>query len=367
MGDHGSVTNDRQRWHPPFTEVELREMWAYSDGDRTVRAYRWPDGTAESGNWTLVDEASGSVAGVVRAGEFSRRFRPVDVFAEVTGFPTYLGTVPAPDGTALVDLILDRNPFMLANGPHRTARPHVLMVPRRHRDGWSSATAPELAARRTAMTVVADWYRSLDGGHTVFAANDSAPNRDYLRDTEAGSAAAAGRLGDATVRRNPRQEVQHAHLHAFYAEQGETENHESSALAGRTVIAQGRSAFSDALGGDAVFVEAGTADLADAVRVAAQPWGGSYCLYQSGVDGPLWVMPALGPSQDEFNRRLARADGLRAAPDPRLGGAVNLVRPTLADASRRQAAQRAAVEHQASFAAFAADRDVVAARPDARG
>jgi hypothetical protein len=45
------------------------------------------------------------------------------------GFPTYLGTATASDGTALMDLVLDRNPFMLANGPRRTARPNVLMVP----------------------------------------------------------------------------------------------------------------------------------------------------------------------------------------------------------------------------------------------
>ena len=32
------------------------------------------------------------------------------------------------DGTALVDLVLDRNPFMLANGPRRVARPHALML-----------------------------------------------------------------------------------------------------------------------------------------------------------------------------------------------------------------------------------------------
>ena len=92
------------------------------------------------------------------------------------------------------------------------------------------------------------------------------------------------------------------------------------------------------------------------IRIAAQPWGGSYCSYQLGVDGPFWVMPDLGPSQDDFNRRLARADGLQAEPDPRLGGAVNLVRPSLADAGRRQAAQRATVEHRASFEAFLAKR-----------
>jgi hypothetical protein len=334
----------------------MRKMWTYSDGALTAKACRWPAGTAEAGSWALVDQATGHIQGVVRAGEFSRRFRPVDVFADVPGFPTYLGTVNASDGTALVDLVLDRNPFMLANGPRRAARPHTLMVPRSHRDGWSSATAQELAACHTAMTLVAAWYRSLDGGHVVFCANDSAPNLDYLRDVEAASGIPAGSGTDAAVTRNPRQEVQHAHLHAFYAEHGRTENHESSALQGHPVVAQGHRAFSDALSGDAVRVEGDSTRLAANVRVAAQPWGGSYCSYQLGVDGPFWVMPALGPSQDEFNRRLAQADGLQAEPDPKLGGAVNLVRPSLADAGRLHAAQRATAEHRASFETFVARR-----------
>jgi hypothetical protein len=299
---------------------------------------------------------TGNVQDVVPAGEFSPRFRPVDAFADVPGLPTYLGTVTASDGTALVDLVLDRNPFMLANGPRRAARPHALMVPRRHRDGWSCATAQELAAGRTAMTLVAAWYRSLDGGHVVFCANDSAANLDYLRDVGAASGILAGRGSgtDAAVTRNPRQDVQHAHLHAFYAEPGDTENHESSALRGHPVVAAGQRAFRDALGSDAVRVERGSTGLAAEVRAVARPWGGNYCSYQLGVDGPRWVMPALGPSQDEVNRRLARADGLQAAPDPALGGAVNLVRPTLADAGRLQAAQRATADQRASFETFAA-------------
>ena len=293
---------------------------------------------------------------MVPAGEFSRRFRPVDVFADVSGFPTYLGTVTAPDGTALVDLVLDRNPFMLANGPRRAARPHVLMVPRRHRDGWSSATASELAACQTAMTVVAGWYRSLDGGHVVFCANDSAPNLDYLRDVEAATGILASPGPDAAITRNPRQEVQHAHLHAFYAERDGIENHESSALQGHPVVAEGHPAFSAALGRGAVPVARDSTGLADGLRAAAQPWGGNYCSYQLGVDGPLWVMPALGPAQDEVNRRLARADGLEAEPDPELGGAINLVRPSLADTGRLHAAQRATADQRASFETFAAQR-----------
>ncbi len=94
--------------------------------------------------------------------------------------------------------------------------------------------------------------------------------------------------------------------------------------------------------------------LAAGLRAAAQPWGGNYCSCQPGVDGPLWVMPALGPSQDEVIRRLARADGLQAEPDPTLGGAINLVRPSLADAGRLHAAQRATADQRASFETFVA-------------
>jgi hypothetical protein len=350
------VADHPQRWRSPFTQLEMREMWMYSDGARTVMGYRWPGGTAGAGSWVLVDQGTGNVQGVVAAGEFSRRFRPVDVFADVPGLPGYLGTVTAPDGTALVDLVLDRNPFMLANGPRRAARPHVLMVPRRHRDGWSSATAAELAARQTAMALVAGWYRGLDGGHVVFCANDSTPNLDYLRDADAASGILAASGPDGAITRNPRQDVQRAHLHAFYAEHDRTENHESSAVAGHPVIAEGHRAFSAALASDAVQVERDSTSLAAGMGAAAQPWGGNYCSCQLGVGGPLWVMPALGPSQDEVNRRLARADGLQAEPDPKLGGAINLARPSLADTGRRHAAQRATADQQASFEAFAAQR-----------
>ncbi|MGD0606897.1 MAG: hypothetical protein ABSA53_25330, partial [Streptosporangiaceae bacterium] len=309
------------------------------------------------GSWVLVDQGTGNIQGMVPAGEFSRRFAPVDVFADVPGLPAYLGTVTGPEGTALVDLVLDRNPFMLANGPRRAARPHALLVPRSHRDGWSSATASELAARQTAMTLVAAWYRSLDGGHVVFCANDSTPNLDYQRDQEAAAGIPAGRGTGVAIARNPRQDVQHAHLHAFYAEHDGTENHESSALRGHPVVAEGHRAFSAVLGSDAVRAERDSTRFAAAVRGAARPWGGNYCSYQLGVGGPLWVMPASGPAQDEVNRRLARADGLQAEPDPALGGAINLVRPTLADAERLHAAQRATTEQRASFETFVAQRE----------
>jgi hypothetical protein len=354
--EHGGVVDHPERGRSPFTLVEMRGMWTYSDGALTTKGYRWPSGTARAGSWALVDLATGKVQGVVPPGEFSRRFRPADVFADVSGFPTYLGTVTGSDGTPLADLILDRNPFMLANGPRRVARPHALVVPRSHRDGWSSATPQELAARHTAMALVAAWYRSLDGGHVVFCANDSPPNLDYLRDVEVADGTLADSGTDVAIAKNPRQEVQHAHLHAFYAERDETENHESSALKGFPVIAEGYRAFSAALGSDAVRLEPDSTRLAADVRLAARPWGGGYCSYQLGVDGPLWVMPALGPSQDEFNRCLARADGLQAQPDPNLGGAINLVRPTLADPGRHDAAHRATTEQRASFETFLAQR-----------
>ena len=361
MRQHGSVTDQPERRRSPFTQVELRAMWTYSDGDRPVKAYWRPADADRAGSWVLVDPATGDTQGPVPAGEFSRRFRLVDVFADVPGLPTYLGTVTGADGAVLVDLVLDRNPFMLANGPQRAARPHALMVPRQRRDGWSSATAEELAACQVAMTLVAAWYRDLDGGHVVFCANDSAPNLDYQRDLAVSSQVPAGEVPAgrgtaATVTKNPRQEVQHAHLHAFYAERDETENRESSAVTGHPVVAEGHRAFCGTLGGDAVRVDGDAAGRAAGASAAARPWGGSYCSYQLGVDGPFWVMPALGPSQDEFNRRLARADGLQSEPDPKLGGAVNLVRPTLADEERRHEAQRATARQRASFEAFAARR-----------
>jgi len=335
----------------------MRTMWTYTDGARTAKGYWRPGGTAGAGSWVLVDQGTGNIQGMVPAGEFSRRFAPVDVFADVPGLPAYLGTVTGPEGTALVDLVLDRNPFMLANGPRRAARPHALLVPRSHRDGWSSATASELAALQTAMTLVAAWYRSLDGGHVVFCANDSTPNLDYQRDQEAAAGIPAGRGTGVAIARNPRQDVQHAHLHAFYAEHDGTENHESSALRGHPVVAEGHRAFSAVLGSDAVRAERDSTRFAAAVRGAARSWGGNYCSYQLGVGGPLWVMPASGPAQDEVNRRLARADGLQAEPDPALGGAINLVRPTLADAERLHAAQRATTEQRASFETFVAQRE----------
>jgi len=96
----------------------------------------------------------------------------------------------------------------------------------------------------------------------------------------------AGSGTDVAITRNPRQDVQHAHLHAFYAEHGRTENHESSMLQGHRVVAEGHRAFSAVLGSDAVGVERDSARLAAGIRVAAQPWGGNYCSYQLGVDGP---------------------------------------------------------------------------------
>ena len=110
----------------------MRKMWTYSDIALTAKGSWSPGDTARAGNWVLADQATGDVQRVVPAGVFSRRFRPVDVFTDVPGLPTSLGTVTAPDGIALVDLVLDRNPYMLANGPRRAARPHVLMVPRTH-------------------------------------------------------------------------------------------------------------------------------------------------------------------------------------------------------------------------------------------
>src|SRR6201997_579990 len=89
-----------ERGSSPFTQVEMRRLWTYSDGALTAKGYRLPSGTARAGSWILVDQATGNVQGVVPPEEFSRRFRPVDLFADVPGLATYLGAVTASDGTA---------------------------------------------------------------------------------------------------------------------------------------------------------------------------------------------------------------------------------------------------------------------------
>src|SRR6201996_3550690 len=149
------------------------------------------------------------------------------------------------------------------------------MVPRIQRDGWSLATADELAARSAAMTLIADWYRSLDGGHVVFGANDSALNLAYRRDVAVAGGTATASGADVVIIKNPRQEAQHAHLHAFYLEDAPTENHESSAVQGSPVMAEGYRVFSPELGSDAIRVDQDGPAFAASVRAAAQPWGGS--------------------------------------------------------------------------------------------
>jgi hypothetical protein len=133
------------------------------------------------------------------------------------------------------------------------------------------------------MTLVAAWYRSLDGGHVAFCANDSPPNLDYLRDQEAASGAVADSDTAAASPRNPRQEVQHAHLHAFYAEDEETENHESSAVSGHPVLAWGHRAFSDALSGDAVRVDGNDAARRDAAQRAAAQQRAGFRAFAAGL------------------------------------------------------------------------------------
>ena len=70
--DHGSVADYPERWRSPFTQVEMREMWTYSDGARTAEGYWWPGGTARAGSWVLVDQATGNVQPRPESGESGR-------------------------------------------------------------------------------------------------------------------------------------------------------------------------------------------------------------------------------------------------------------------------------------------------------
>jgi hypothetical protein len=115
--EHGGMADHPEPWRSPFSPVEMREMWTYSDGVLTTKGSRWPGRTARAGSWVLVDQATGNVQGVVPPGEFSCRFRPVDVFADVPALPAYLGTLTAPDGTALWIWYLIATPLCWLTGP----------------------------------------------------------------------------------------------------------------------------------------------------------------------------------------------------------------------------------------------------------
>ena len=72
-------------WSPralssPFTQVEMRRLRTYSDGALTVKGHRVPRRYRQGRKLVLVDQATGNVRGVVPPEEFSRRFRPVDLF-----------------------------------------------------------------------------------------------------------------------------------------------------------------------------------------------------------------------------------------------------------------------------------------------
>ena len=69
--EHGSMAHHPEPWRSPFTPVEMRKMWTYSDGTLTAKRYWWLGGTARAGTWVLADQATGNVQGVVPPGEFS--------------------------------------------------------------------------------------------------------------------------------------------------------------------------------------------------------------------------------------------------------------------------------------------------------
>jgi hypothetical protein len=91
---HLVTTSTMRRANADVPRVEMRDMSTYTDGTLTVKGYWWPRGTARAGSWALIDQATGNVQGAVPAGEFSRRFRPVDVFTDVPGSPPTWGRLP---------------------------------------------------------------------------------------------------------------------------------------------------------------------------------------------------------------------------------------------------------------------------------
>ena len=110
--DHGTVSDHQERWRFPLTQVELRQLWTYSDGDLTTKGIRsravtpgpgagpWSTGPAVTSRaWC----GRGNLAG-------SSRWT---CSTTCPACPITWVRLPQADGAALVDLVLDRNPFML--------------------------------------------------------------------------------------------------------------------------------------------------------------------------------------------------------------------------------------------------------------
>ena len=351
--DHGSVVDQPERWRSPFTQVELRSMWTYSDGvadgQGVLVAGRRRRGRKLGAGGPGDRERRGrrSGRGVLPSVPAGGRIRRRAGFSDLPG-----------DGHRVRWFRAGRSgsrsqPLHAGNGPQRAARPHVLMVPRRHRDGWSSATPAELAACQAAMTLVAAWYRSLDGGHVVFCANDSPPNVDYQRDVEGAGRSPAGREADAATTRNPGRRFSTLICTPSTRKRARprtTSRRRSPGTPSSPGVAR-RSRH--ALGGDAVTGRRGHLD--DRRR------------HPRGRDGPgaavtartSWAWTARSGSCPPWERPRTSSTGAspgptdsRRSPTRRLGGAVNLVRPGLADAGRLAAARRATAQQRAGFEAF---------------
>ena len=155
----------QERWRSPFTcKAEMREMWTYSDGALYGQE-------CSGGRVGLPGQGAGSWS-TRRPGTSMARFRRENSPAG-SGFRWTCSPMPEQRASRLPgDGDCSTVPRAGGSGPGSQPRScwlqrspaggaaPVLMVPRRHRDGWSSATLNRtgVQARQAAMTLVAGWY-----------------------------------------------------------------------------------------------------------------------------------------------------------------------------------------------------------------
>lgn len=271
----------------------------------------------------IVVEDEHGVQSLVTEAAFRARYRFHDAFGTRSAFATIVAETPN------LVVFLDHHPIQ-----GERPWPHVLITvaPKApHLDGWMEAAGDTALLRelQVAREFVAQWFQSF-GAVPLFLGNDS-PAGGWVR--------------------NPKQKVQHVHMHAVALAD------DRHAHPGEEGIAAFRSSTLPALCSSVSWFT----DPTFQGKVEALASDRAYSYAQAGIGQPIFLMAPIGAAMSELNRVLGAALNLPVAPDPAQAGTLNLHRRGPAREANRGNATTAFGR------AIAGGRDVAAALADPSG